>query len=160
MAISTPLPIYRAPRPRPSTGTQLDPDVDRVRKLAKVLDHKFLDPLLGFVLPGVGDLIGSILGLYVVAVAVRRKMSPVIIARMLMNLAIDAAAGVVPVIGDAADLVFKANERNVALLTDRAGSGGRATTRDWLMVGGAVLAFVGVIALAIYAITAMVRWIA
>ncbi len=160
MAISTPLPIYRAPRARQPTGTQLDPDVERVRKLAKVLDNKFLDPLLGFLLPGVGDLVGSVLGLYVVAVAVRRKMSPVIIARMLMNLAIDAAAGVVPIVGDAADLVFKANERNVAMLGDRAGTGGRATAKDWMMVGGAALAFVGILALSIYAITAMVRWIA
>ncbi|MEO7092232.1 MAG: DUF4112 domain-containing protein, partial [Polyangiales bacterium] len=80
--------------------------------------------------------------------------------RMLMNLAIDAAAGVVPFVGDAADLVFKANERNVALLSERATGSGRATTKDWLMVGGAALAFVGVVALAVYAITAMVRWIA
>jgi hypothetical protein len=160
MAISTPLPIYTAPRARRGTGTQIDPDLDRVTKLAKVLDNKFLDPLLGFVVPGVGDLIGSVLGLYVVAIAVRRKMSPVVIARMLMNLAIDAASGVVPVVGDAADLVFKANTRNVALLTERAGTGGRATAKDWAMVGGAALAFVGVLALAIYAITAMVRWIA
>jgi len=138
----------------------LDPDVERVRKLAKVLDNKFLDPLLGFVLPGVGDLIGSVMGLYVVAVAVQRRMSPVIIARMLMNLALDAATGVVPIVGDAADLVFKANTRNVALLAERAGSGGRATAKDWAMVGGAALAFVGVLALSIYAITALVRWIA
>ncbi len=160
MAISTPLPIYRAPRTRRPSGTHVDPDVDRVRRLAKVLDNKFLDPVLGFVLPGVGDLVGSVLGLYVVAVAVRRKMSPVVIARMLMNLAIDAACGVVPVLGDAADLVFKANERNVALLADRAGSGGRATAKDWAMIAGAALLFLGVLALAIYAISRLVRWIA
>lgn len=138
----------------------VDPDVERVKKLANVLDNKFVDPLLGFVLPGIGDLVGSVLGLYVVAVAIKRRMSPVIIARMLMNLAVDAACGVVPLIGDAADLVFKANQRNVALLEQRAGSGGRATAVDWLMVVGAILAFVGVLALSIYAIVAMVRWIA
>lgn len=160
MAITTPLPIHTAPRARRGTGTQVDSDLERVTKLAKLLDNKFLDPLLGFVLPGVGDLIGSVLGLYVVVVAVRRRMSPVIIARMLMNLAIDAVSGVVPIIGDAADLMFKANERNVALLSERAGAGGRATAKDWLMVGGAVLAFSGILALVIYALTVILRWIA
>ena len=161
MALTTPLPaLYVAPRARRSTLTQLDPEIARVRTLARVLDHYLVDPLLGLVLPGVGDLIGSMLGMYIVFVAVRRRMSPVVIARMLLNLAFDAAIGIVPLLGDAADFAFKANEKNVALLTDRADGGRRATARDWLAVVGAALAFVAVIGLAIYAIVWVVRAIA
>src|SRR3954466_2138004 len=121
MAITTPVPLpYRIPRARRGTGTQLDPDVERVRKLAKVMDHYMVDPLLGLVLPGAGDIIGSLLGLYTVALAIRRKMSPVIVARMLLNLAIDAAIGIIPLLGDIADIGFKANQKNVALLAERA----------------------------------------
>src|SRR4051794_19151389 len=138
MAITTPVPLpYRIPRARRGSGTQLDPDVERVRKLAKVMDHYMVDPLLGLVLPGAGDIIGSLLGLYTVALAIRRKMSPVIIARMLLNLAIDAAVGIVPLIGDMADVAWKANDKNVALLSDRAATGGHATARDWISVVGA-----------------------
>jgi len=130
----------------------------QIRKLTRVLDHYLVDPLLGLVLPGAGDLIGSLLGLYVVGIAVRRRTSPVIIARMLLNLALDAGLGVMPVVGDIADFVFKAHARNLALLERRETR--EATASDWLVVGGAALAFVAVIGLVIYALVALVRAIA
>ena len=133
--------------------------LERVRTLTRVLDHHLVDPLLGLVLPGAGDLIGSVLGLYVVGVALQRRTSPVIIARMLVNLALDAGFGLVPVLGDIADFAYRANTRNLALLTERP-IGGRATPRDWLIVGGAAALFVAVIALVIYGIVALVRAIA
>jgi hypothetical protein len=135
------------------------PEIERVRKLTRVLDHYMVDPLLGLVLPGAGDLIGSVIGLYVVAIALRRRMSPVIIARMLLNLAIDAAIGVVPLVGDLADLAFKANEKNLELLVGHHATG-KATMRDWLAVGGAILAFVAVVGLVVYAVVAAVRALA
>src|SRR5437868_11839412 len=124
-------------------------EIQRVRTLARVLDHYLVDPLLGLLLPGAGDLVGSLLGLYIVGVAVRRRMSPVIIARMLLNLALDAVLGFVPLVGDIVDFVYKANDKNVALLTDRHVTG-KARARDWLAVGGAAVAFAAVIGLAIY----------
>jgi len=135
---------------------RVPPDIARARTLARVLDHYAVDPLLGLLLPGAGDLIGSLLGLYVVAVAVRRRMSPVIIARMLLNLALDAAVGAVPLLGDIADFVFRANQRNLALLLDRRATG-RASGRDWLAVAGAVAVFAAVIGAMIYGVVALVR---
>lgn len=132
------------------------PDIERARTLARVLDHYMVDPLLGLVLPGAGDLIGSLLGLYMVGVAVRRRMSPVIIARMLLNLALDAALGAVPVLGDVADFAFRSNQRNLALLLDRRATG-RATGRDWLAVAGAAAVLVAVLGLVVYGVVALVR---
>ena len=161
MAMTTPVPLpYAVPRARRGSGTRTDPEIERVTKLAKVLDHNLVDPFVGFVLPGVGDLLGSLLGLYTVALAVRRKMSPVIVARMLMNLALDAALGVVPLVGDLFDLGFKANQKNVALLGERAEGGGRATRKDWLAVVGAALAFGLAMGLAIYAVVRLVGAVA
>jgi len=134
-------------------------DLERVRTLSRVLDHYLVDPLLGLVLPGAGDLIGSLLGLYIVAIAVRRRTSPIIIARMLLNLAIDAGIGIVPLLGDVADLAFKANDKNVQLLLERQDTG-RATARDWLAVVGALAALVAVIGLAVYAVVTVIRAIA
>jgi len=76
-----------------------DRDLERARKLARVLDRDLVDPLLGLFLPGIGDLVGAALGLYLVAIAVRRHVSPVVIARMLLNLAADAAIGAIPILG-------------------------------------------------------------
>lgn len=145
------------PAARKSEPATDDPQLARVARLARLLDNYFVDPILGLIAPGIGDVAGSLLGLYAVALALQRRLSPVIIARMLLNLAIDAVLGIVPFLGDLFDLGFRANQRNVRLLADRAEHGGRATVRDWLLVAGAALAFIGAIALAAYAVTALVR---
>jgi hypothetical protein len=133
--------------------------IERARTLTRALDHYMLDPLLGLILPGAGDLVGSLVGLYIVAIAVRRRVSPVVIARMLLNLALDAGLGLVPVLGDLADFAFKANQRNLALLVERTDTR-KATTRDWLAVGGAALALAAVLGLVVYAVVALISTVA
>jgi hypothetical protein len=128
-----------------------------VQVLARILDRNFVDPILGLILPGAGDLAGSLLGLYAVSLALRRRMSPVVIARMLLNLAADALLGAIPLIGDLFDLGFRAHERNARLLAERADHGGKATARDWLLVAGAVVLFAGSLALAAYVLIALLR---
>ena len=143
-------------RPRPDRAP-IAADLERVRTLSRVLDSYLLDPLLGLVLPGAGDLIGSAIGFYLVVVAARRGVPPVVIARMLLNLAVDAGLGLVPVIGDLFDVVFKANANNLRLLDAQIEHPGEASARDWLTVIGAGLAFAAVIGLTIYAIIAVIR---
>jgi hypothetical protein len=112
-------------------------DIRAAETLARWLDDRFLDPLLGFFVPGVGDVIGSALGLYVVVVAWRRKLPLVTVSRMLMNLGIDALVGAVPIAGDLFDVVWKANRRNVRLLRERH-EARRDTAGDWLRVAAAL----------------------
>jgi hypothetical protein len=127
-----------------------DPEIQRARTFSKVLDHYLVDPVIGLLVPGVGDVATSLAGLYTVGIALRRKLSPVIIARMLLNLALDALFGIVPLIGDLIDLGYRANTKNVALLESRASTGGRATARDWAMVALAFVIFLGAITGAAY----------
>ena len=134
-----------------------DAELARVQKLANLLDRGMLDPLIGFVLPGAGDLLGSLLGLYIVGIALRRRVSLVVVMRMLLNLAIDAGIGVLPVVGDIADIFFRANQMNVRLLTERGRTGGKATARDWLILGGLVVAAAAVIGFSIYVVAALVH---
>jgi hypothetical protein len=157
MASIGPAPTYIPPAMPAASGTHRDTELERVHTLAKVLDRYYLDPILGLVIPGGGDVIGALLGMYTVMIAARRKVSPVVIARMLMNLATDTLVGVIPFLGDLFDFGFKANVRNVALLTERVEHGGRATARDWLILISAVLAFCGVIALVIYGVMRLFR---
>lgn len=159
------VPYQRTPyvpaRAKPGSGTARDTELDRVRSIAKVMDRYFVDPILGFIIPGGGDILGSLLGVYTVMIAMRRRVSPVVIARMLMNLTVDAVLGFIPFLGDLVDLGYKANQRNVDLLENRMYEhGGRATGRDWLMLIGSALAFIAVIALVVYGIVALVRAIA
>ncbi len=113
-----------------------DGDIRAAATLARWLDDRFLDPVLGPFVPGVGDVVGSALGLYVVVVAFRRKLPLVTVSRMLMNLGIDALVGAVPIAGDLFDFAWKANRRNVRLLRERH-EARHETAGDWLRVGGA-----------------------
>lgn len=148
-----PSPLHPAvpPRPRPAPPVVApDAEIARARRLATVLDRYYLDPILGLIVPGGGDVIGSLLGLYTVILAVRRNVSPVVIGRMLLNLGLDTLVGAVPLLGDLFDVGFKAHTRNLELLEHRTEAGGRATARDWMMVIGAALVFVAAIGLSVY----------
>ena len=134
-----------------------DRQLQRAETLAHWLDDRWLDPLLGFFLPGVGDVIGSLLGLYIVGIAVARRLPAVTLARMLVNLALDALVGAIPIAGDVFDFAWKANRRNVALLRART-TAPAATGGDWLLVGGAVLLVLVALATPIVALWAIVHW--
>src|SRR3954447_94687 len=111
----------------------VDRDISHARKLAPVMDRYYLAPILGFVVPGVGDAIGSLIGFYLVAIAIKKGISPIVIARMVINILVDAVLGIVPLAGDLADLAWKSNTRNLALLEDRHARG-KGTWVDWGLV--------------------------
>lgn len=115
--------------------------------LARWLDERWLDPLIGLVLPEAGDLVTAGAGLYIIAAAIQKGLPAVVIARMLLNLAVDLAIGAVPALGDLLDFAYKANSRNARLLEQS--SPGKSTPRDWLIVIGAALLFLAVLAIPI-----------
>jgi hypothetical protein len=122
-----------------------------------------LDPIVGL-FPVVGDLASTMVSLYIVAVAVRLRVPPITLARMLLNIGIDYGVGAIPFVGNVFDFMWKANDRNFRLLerslATPIGSRRRQTFWDWLFVGGmaaAILAlFVGSLVAAIF----IVKWFA
>jgi hypothetical protein len=126
------------------SATLRDPEIERARTFARWMDRYGLDPLIGLI-PGIGDVLGAALGLYIVSIAVRRGMSTPVIIRMFV--------GVLPVIGDIADFFYKANEKNFALLEERLAEPPPDAMRkavDWGYLIGAVVAVLGLFGLAIY----------
>ena len=107
--------------------------IDRIDRLATLFDVAFLIPGTKFrfgveallrLVPGVGDAAASMLSLYLIYEAYRLDVPATLLARMLVNVALEAAAGAVPVAGDAFDVMFRANRRNVTLLRQHFGRGG------------------------------------
>ena len=104
-----------------------------------------LDAVIGFV-PGLGDVLSGGLGLFIVLRGVQRGLPSVVVARMLTNVALDFGIGAIPLIGDAFDLWYKSNARNVELLRRYAADPSASTGGQWgffigLLVGiGAVAA--------------------
>ena len=74
-----------------------------------------LDALIGLV-PGIGDAITTAISLYIVNEARALGAPPLLVARMVANVAFDGLVGAVPLVGDAFDVAFRANRRNMALL--------------------------------------------
>lgn len=96
-----------------------------VDKATDLLDTKFVIPgtnlrfgadfLLGLV-PGVGDAISLGISGLLIATMAKHGASGKLVARMLANVGLDALVGTIPLAGNAFDLVFKANTRNVELM--------------------------------------------
>lgn len=99
--------------------------LDRLDRLATWFDTAFILPgtqlrfgvesLLRLV-PGIGDAAASALSCYLLYEAYRLGVPRLLLARMVGNVLIEGTAGVVPFAGDAFDVFFRANRRNVALL--------------------------------------------
>ena len=93
----------------------LDDDrMRRVERLGLLLDSSIpvgkyrigLDPILGLI-PGIGDAVGTVLSSYIVFEAAKLGVSKVTLARMILNITVDALIGAVPIVGDLSDFVFK-----------------------------------------------------
>lgn len=89
-----------------------------------------LDPLLGLV-PGIGDLLGAMISMLIVMRAVQAGIPRVAIARMVTNIAIDTFVGAIPVLGDAMDFAFKANQKNVRIYEQAIWDRHGAAARHW-----------------------------
>jgi len=136
-----------------------DDPVASVRRLANALDAAVripgtnirigLDPILGLI-PGIGDLAGTVLSGYVVLAAVRLGVPRPVLARMLVNLGIDTVLGSVPVLGDVFDVAWRANSRNLALIESHVATpGAHVAVRNRKLDLAIVLAIVVLGALAI-----------
>jgi hypothetical protein len=97
----------------------------RLDMLASLLDTAFVvpgtnirfgvDALVGLV-PGIGDALTTAVSLYIVHEARQLGAPWHVVSRMIANVALDGAVGAVPILGDAFDVMWRANRRNVALL--------------------------------------------
>lgn len=130
--------------------------LELAERLAYWMDRRYLDPILGLLLPGAGDAIGAGIGLLGIYAAFRLKAHPVVIARMLLNLAVDSLIGAIPFAGAIGDLFYRAHTRNLALLRTRDVRVPSAS--DWLMVGAAALLLVLAMLLPIAIVIAAVAY--
>ncbi len=106
-------------------GTDISVRLARLRRIAWIVDallripgtrFRFgLNSVIGLA-PWVGDAALALVSLYIVIEAVRLGAPRPVLLRMLANVAIEVVLGAVPVLGDVADMAWKANLRNVALL--------------------------------------------
>ena len=127
-----------------------------LRSLQRLLDDAFRvpgtsirfgwDPLIGLV-PWIGDVLTAIFSCAIIVQAHHMRVPRVVQMRMVLNVAIDVLVGVVPLIGDVADVFWKSNAKNFALLERHAAQPQPATIGDWLFVAGIVAVVVAIAAI-------------
>jgi Domain of unknown function (DUF4112) len=109
----------------PFGGLTHEQRLARFEVLAKLLDIAFILPgtkirygVDGIVrlIPVVGDLLATAFSLWLVREARALGAPWHLTARMLGNVAVEGVVGMVPIAGDAFDVLFRANMRNVRLL--------------------------------------------
>jgi hypothetical protein len=118
------------PRPEPlvfalPTGTDAASVRARVTAMERLLERSFtipginfpvgLDAIVGLV-PVLGEIVTGAMGAYIVWEARNLGLPKWKLARMGLNVLFDTAIGAIPVVGDAADLVFRSNTRNLKII--------------------------------------------
>lgn len=106
-----------------------DLDEDQMRALqtargiARLMDDQFriggisfgLDGIIG-IIPGVGDLFTTAMGMYHMKLADELGLGWGTKARMASNLGIDFVIGLVPILGDVLDFGFKSHRKNMQII--------------------------------------------
>lgn len=115
----------------PSTPAEQRPSWEdlqpRLERLARLLDSAVripgtqirvgADALIGLI-PGIGDVAGLVLGLWLLWQARSLGAPGRLQGRMIGNLALETVLGSVPLVGDLFDIAWRANQRNLELLRD------------------------------------------
>lgn len=145
---------------RTSAGIN-DDSLALLRRWTSLLDSAFQvpgtrirfgwDPILGLV-PGLGDLVTPLFAAVLLAHALTLGVPKIVQLRMVLNVLFDLLAGTIPLVGDAFDVAWKANARNLTLLERHAGGQVRPTVSDWAFVGATilVLAAIAILPLALF----------
>ena len=110
-----------------TVNAPIHPALRKLQSLAKIMDSQFripgtgirfgLDPLLGL-LPGGGDFASFLISGYMVTMLAKNGASGFVLARMVLNIVIDAVVGSIPILGDIFDVAFKANQLNMKLMQE------------------------------------------
>jgi hypothetical protein len=157
--------VTRLPRRAPDRSRSLA----EVEALAWLLDNSIpvpgtgrrfgVDAIVGLV-PIVGDAISAGLGLLVVWRASRMGLPRIVVMRMLVVSAVDLVIGSIPLAGDAFDLWFKANTRNLGLLRRHLERPETSTRDDWMVVTGLLAVLLAIVALIGWFIVSVVAAVA
>jgi hypothetical protein len=118
---------HRSARHQPGAS-----EIDDLARLATWMDSVFnipgtrirfgFDALLGLI-PGLGDALTALVTFTILRTAQRAGVSRLTMMRMGANVMVDWVAGSIPLAGDAFDVYWKSNQRNLALLKRHLDSG-------------------------------------
>jgi hypothetical protein len=98
----------------------------QIDRLARIMDSAITLPILGRVgldavldlVPVFGNFAGAAVSLTLIARTLQFGPPPSLVSKMLSNVLVDVIIGGIPVVGPLADIWFRANDRNAALMRE------------------------------------------
>ena len=121
----------------------MTPQLRLAKKLSILMDSKFqgpfgirfgLDALLGLI-PLVGDLLTTLISLFIIGLAAWSGCPIIVVVRMVINVLIENAVSLLPVLGNLFDFVWKANLKNVELFERAEASPDQLQRQTWIYFG-------------------------
>lgn len=95
---------------------RISSDFRLLEGIYRVMDKYCLDPILGFFMPGLGDVITAALTIPFIFTSIFKLRSVPLTLAIIMNALIDMLIGLVPVVGDLGDFVFRSYKKNYNLI--------------------------------------------
>jgi uncharacterized protein DUF4112 len=115
-----------APKPQPEGRLETEQTPAWANQLVRLMDDGLtipgtrigvgLDAVLGFLFPTLGDAVTGLGSLSLLLLAFRMRLPKVVVLRVVFNIAVDVLIGCLPLVGDAFDLFWRSNRRNLELL--------------------------------------------
>ncbi|AHF14381.1 DUF4112 domain-containing protein [Niabella soli] len=154
--------------PQPPASQNTDPRLKTVQRISKLMDEQFavggfrfgLDPLLNLI-PVVGDISGYFISIGLIITMLQYGASGKLVTKMIINASLDALVGAIPVLGWFFDFAYKANVKNVKLLTEHYTEGkhkgsAKSVILPVLLIAGVVLVLV--IFISVKVLQWFIRW--
>lgn len=118
-----------------------------LHRISDFMDNKFevlgikfgFDFLIGLI-PVWGNVLTTCVSLFTVVYSAFHGISAVVLLRMLLNISLDMFFTAVPILGNFADIFWKANDKNYKLLEDYTLHPEKTVKRSWI-ASFAILAF-------------------
>ena len=143
----------------------------QLKAIATLMDSQFKGPfgirfgadaIVGLV-PFLGDLVATVFSVYLLTQSAALGCSSATVLRMALNIAVDNLISAVPLFGNIFDLMWKSNNKNIALLEEHLKRPKAVTLKSRLVIGGVILVllslltFTGVVT--VFAVRNIFEWL-
>ncbi|MGE9312476.1 DUF4112 domain-containing protein [Niabella sp. CJ426] len=142
-----------------------DPRLKMVQKVTRLMDEQFsiggfkfgLDPVLNLI-PVAGDVSSYIISIALIITMAQHGASGRVAMKMLGNATLDALVGTIPVLGWIFDFSYKANTRNLKLLTEHYTEGKHRGSAKPVIISILVIMLL-VLTLLVYLVVKLFQWL-
>lgn len=142
-----------------------DPRLKMVQRVTRLMDEQFsiggfkfgLDPVLNLV-PVAGDVSSYIISIALIITMAQHGASGKVAMKMLANATLDALVGSIPVLGWIFDFSYKANTRNLKLLTEHYTEGKHRGSAKPVIISILIITLL-VLTLLVYLVIKLFQWL-